>query len=100
MSLNLAEALASLPVRRGMQFHYVDRKVLRGVFDGRPYPLILVTLPDCMPELWQWEEDESRQLSALRDDPPIDAEALVELASNIRTYLNRTCRIGIKLLEF
>jgi hypothetical protein len=83
-----------------MQFHYVDRKVLRGVFVGRPYPLILVTLPDCMPELWQWEADESQQLRALRDEPPIDAVALVELASRIRTYLNRTCRLNIKLLEF
>lgn len=100
LSLNLAKALAALPERREMQFHYVDRKVLRGVFDGRPYPLILVTLPDCMPELWQWEEDESRQLRVLRDDPPIDAEALVDLANGIRTYLNRTCRLGIKPLEF
>ncbi len=100
LSLNLAEALASLPERRGMQFHYVDRKVLKGVFVGRPYPLILVTLPDCMPELWQWEEDESQQLRALRDEPPIDAVALVELASRIRTYLNRMCWLNIKLLEF
>ncbi len=100
LSMNLAEALASLPERRGMQFHYVDRKVLKGVFVGRPYPLILITLPDCMPELWQWEEDESQQLRALRDDPPIDAAALVELASKIRLYLNRTGRLDIKPLEF
>jgi hypothetical protein len=83
-----------------MQFHYVDRKVLKGIFVGRPYPLILVTLPDCMPELWQWEEDESQQLRALRDEPPIDAAALVELASGIRTYLNRMCWLNIKRLEF
>ena len=100
LSMNLAEALASLPERRGMQFHYVDRKVLKGVFAGRPYPLILITLPDCMPELWQWEEDESQQLRALRDEPPIDAMALVELASSIRSYLNRTGRLDIKPLEF
>ncbi len=100
LSLNLAEALASLPERRGMQFHYVDRKVLKGIFVGRPYPLILVTLSDCMPELWQWEDDDSQQLRALRDDPPMDTAALVELASRIRTYLNRMGRLNIKLLEF
>ena len=100
LSLNLAEALASLPERRDIQFHYVDRKVLKGVFVGRPYPLILVTLPDCMPELWQWEEDDSQQLSALRDEPPMEAVALVELAGNIRTYLNRMCQLDIKRLEF
>ncbi len=53
-----------------------------------------------MPELWQWEEDEARQLRALRDEPPIDAVALVELASKIRVYLNRTGRLDIKPLEF
>ena len=100
LSLNLAEAFAALPERRTMQFHYVDRKVLKGVFAGRPYPLILVTLPDCMPELWQWEEDESQQIRAIRDEPPMDAEALVELAMSIRSYLNRMCRLNIKLLEF
>ena len=100
LSLNLAEALASLPERRGMRFHYVDRKVLKGVFDGRPYPLILVTLPDCMPDLWQWEKDESQQLRMLRDEPPMDAVALVELAGRIRTYMNRMCQLNIKPLEF
>ena len=100
VSLNLAEVLARLPERRGMRFHYVDRKVLRGVFVGRPYPLILITLPDCMPELWQWEDGDSQQLRALRDEPPTDAAALVDLASRIRTYLNRMCRLNIKLLEF
>ena len=100
VSLNLAEALATLPDRRGLQFHYVERKVLKGIFVGRPYPLILITLPDCMPELWQWEEDESHQLRALRDEPPIDTVALVELAGKIRTYLNRTCRLNLKPLEF
>ncbi len=100
LSLNLAEALAALPERRGMQFHYVDRKILKGVFAGRPYPLILITLPDCMPELWQWEEDDSKQLRALRDEPPIDAAALADLASRIRTYLNRMCRLDIRQLEF
>ncbi len=53
-----------------------------------------------MPELWQWEVEESQQLRALRDDPPIDAVALVELASKIRSYLNRTGRLDIKPLEF
>jgi hypothetical protein len=53
-----------------------------------------------MPELWQWEEDESQQLRALRDEPPIDAASLVELASKIRLYLNRTSRLDIKPLEF
>jgi hypothetical protein len=100
LSLNLAEALADLPERRGMRFHYVDRKVLKGVFAGRPYPLILVTLPDCMPELWQWEEEESRQLLALREEPPMDAAELVELSRKIRAYLNQLYRLNIKPLEF
>ena len=73
---------------------------MKGIFDGRPYPLILVTLPDCVPELWQWEVDESQQLRALRDEPPIGPAALVELAGKTRTYLNRTRRLNLKLLEF
>jgi hypothetical protein len=100
LSLNLAESLAALPERDGLQFHYVDRKVMKGIFVDRPYPLFLVSLPDCMPELWQWEEGESEQLRALRDDPPIDAEELVNLAGKIRTYLNQMCGLNIKLLEF
>ena len=100
LSLGLAEALAALPERRGLQFHYVGQKVLKGVFVGRPYPLILVTLPDCMPELWQWEEEDSQQLRTLREEPPIDAPALVELAGKIRTYMNQMCRLNIKPLAF
>ena len=100
LSLSLAEALAALPERRGMQFHYVDRKVLKGVFVGRPYPLILVTLADCMPDLWQWEEADSQQLRALREEPPMEATALVDLAGKIRTYMNRMCRLNIKPLAF
>jgi class 3 adenylate cyclase len=100
LSLNLAEAFAGLPDRRGLRFHYIDRKVLKGVFAGRPYPLILVTWKDCLPELWQWEEEDSQQLSAIRDTAPIDPEALIELAGNIQRYLNRMCRLNIVPLEF
>jgi hypothetical protein len=57
-------------------------------------------LPDCIPNLRQWEETESQQLRTIRDEPPIDPATMVELAGKIRTYLNRTCRLNLKLLEF
>ena len=57
-------------------------------------------IPDCMPDLWQWEENESPQLKALRDEPPMDPEALIDLATKIRTYLNQMCQLNLSLLEF
>ncbi len=100
LSLNLAEAFASLPARRDMQFYHVDRKVLKGVFAGQPYPLILVTLRDHLPEPGRSQVDETRQQRAIRNEPPIDGMALVELASSTRTFLNRKHRLNIKVLEF
>ena len=100
VSLNLAEAFASLSELRSMQFHYVDKKVLKGVYAGQPYPLILVTMPDCMPELPRREEGESQQIRAIRDEPPMAGVALTELASGIRNYLKKNCQLSIMPLEF
>lgn len=100
LSLNLAEAIARLSDQHDFRFHYIGRDILKGVFMGRPYPLILITLADCMPELWQWEESEPPQLKILREDPPMTAEALIELADKIRNYLNRMCRMNLMPLEF
>lgn len=100
VSLNLAEALARLPDRRDLQFHHVGREVLKGVFCGRPYPLILITFADVVAELWQWELEESTQIQMLRDKPPMEPEALVDLAGRIRSYLNRMCRLSLTTLEF
>ena len=100
VSLNLAEALANVPDQRGLRFHYVGREPLKGVFGGRPYPLFLITYADALPELWQWELEESSQVRRLRDEPPMDPAALVELARKIQSYLNRMCRLNLKPLEF
>lgn len=100
VSLNLAESVARLPDQKGLQFHFVGREVLKGVYAGRPYPLILVTLTDAMPELWHWELEESRQVRTLRDEPPMTAEALIELADRIRAYLNKVGQLGLSPLEF
>jgi len=100
MSLNLAVALARLPDQRGLQFHNIGKSVLKGVFCGRPYPLILTTFSDSMPDLWQWESEESDQLRVIRDEPPVQPRALIELNGRIQSYLNRVCKLGMEELEF
>jgi hypothetical protein len=97
--MNLAEALAKLSDDRGIRFHYTGSAVLKGVFGGRPYPLILISFEDVAPDLWRWEVEESPQLKSLRDDPPMHSQELVDLIDKIRTYLNRTCRLGLKQLD-
>ena len=100
ISLDLAEALARVSDRRGLQFHYVGREVLKGVFCGRPYPLILITFSGAMPEVWQWEVEESHQAHVLSNEPPMQPEALIELTGQIRSYLNRMCGLSLTTLEF
>lgn len=100
ISVDLAEALAKLPEQGALQFHFLGREILKGVFKGRPYPLILITMADAMPDLWQWEMEESPQIRTIRDELPMNPEALIELAERIRTYLNRVGQLGLKPLDF
>ena len=100
VSLNLAEALAALPEHRNIRFHDVGQAVLKGVFHGRPYPLIMITFADCVPEFWQSETEPSPNLRALRDDPPIAADTLIALAERARRDLNATHHLKLRPLEF
>lgn len=86
-SLNLAEALAALPAQRGLRFHPVGQAVLKGVFHGRPYPLILIALSDCAPE-------------SLGGDAPITPHALIDLAARTRRDLNAAYDLKLIPLEF
>jgi hypothetical protein len=100
ISVNLAEALAEITESNNLRFHYAGTAVLKGVFGGRPYPLILISFADLMPDLWRWEVEESRPIKSIRDDPPMDPQELIKLSQRIRTYLNRTCRLGLAKLDF
>ena len=100
VSLDLAEALARVQDRRGLQFHYVGREVLKGVFGGRPYPLILITFADAMPQVWQWEAEESHQAHVLSKEPPMQPDELIKLTSQIHSYLNRISGLSLTTLEF
>jgi class 3 adenylate cyclase len=87
VSLNLAETLAALAAHRGIRFHHVGQAILKGVFHGRPYPLIMITLPDCVPE-------------SLGGDPPMAPDALIDLAKRTRSDLNATYDLKLRPLEF
>mgnify|MGYP002629021023 CR=1 FL=1 len=100
IALNLAEALARLPDQRGFRFHFLGKRMLKGVFMGRPYPVILATLADCMPDPWEWETEDAPGLAAVRDRTPMPPEDLVALAARIRAYLNRMTGLGLEPLEF
>ena len=100
VSLNLAEALAALPQHRDIRFHDVGQAVLKGVFHGRPYPLIMITFADCVPEFWQSVTEPSPYLRALRDDPPIAADRLMALAERARSDLNATYHLKLRPLVF
>lgn len=100
VSLNLAEAIASMPDQSGLNFHYVGREVLKGVFSGRPYPLLFLSHADCMPDLWQWEEAEDDHAKMLLEKPPMKPGELIDLAKKIRTYLNRMCHLQLAPLKF
>ena len=100
VSLNLAEALAALPEHRDIRIHNVDQAVLKGVFHGRPYPLIMTTYADCVPEFWQSETEASPYLPALRDDPPMEPGKLIELAERTRDDLNARYQLKFRPLEF
>lgn len=100
LSLNLAEALASLEDHQGMRFHHVGRAPMKGVFAGRPYPLIMISYEDCMPDLWRWEETQPPSLRAFLEDPPTNPDELIDLAEHIRNYLNRMAQLSLEPLTF
>jgi len=100
ISMNLAEAIADRADERGLRFHYVGKRQLKGVFMGRPYPLILATFADCMPEPWEWETEDSPEFAAVRDQPPTTASEVKALALRIREYLNRMTGLDLEPLEF
>jgi class 3 adenylate cyclase len=87
VSLNLAEALAALPTHRGIRFLHAGQAVLKGVFHGRPYPLIMIAPTDCAP-------------GSLRGDPPIAADKLIALAERARGDLNAAYNLKLRRLEF
>jgi hypothetical protein len=100
ISSNLVHLLADLEDSGGIQFHYIGRKVLKGVYNGRPYPLFLVSMADLMPETWQWEAEEDQGLLELRKNEPMPFTDILKLLDQIQTYLNRMCHSGIEKLKF
>jgi len=100
ISSNLVQLLAGMEEPEGIQFYYLGRKVLKGVYNGRPYPLFLMAMPDCMPETWEWEEEEDEGLIALRRDVPMESKDILDLLGRIQSYLNHMCHAGIESLEF
>jgi hypothetical protein len=100
ISSNLVHLLAGMEDCGGIQFHYVGRKVLKGVYNGRPYPLFLVSMRDLMPETWQWEAEQDQGLLELRKNEPMPAAEALKLLNQIQNYLNRMCHTGIEKLEF
>ncbi len=100
VSLNLAEALAALPAQRDVRFHHLGQAVLKGVFHGRPYPLIMITILDRGPEFLEWEMEASPYLRALRDDPPMATDELIEMAERTRRELNAAYDLKLMPLEF
>ncbi len=100
VSSNLVQLLAGMEESEGIQFHYVGSKVLKGVYRGRPYPLFLMTRQDSMPKTWEWEAETDEGLVALRRNEPMPYPDILELVSQIQTYLNRMCHAKIESLTF
>ncbi len=100
VSVNLVQLLAGMKDTETTQFHYVGRKVLKGVNNGRPYPLFLMSMPDLMPETWEWEETVDTGLVELAKNEPMPPDEILELLGNIQDYLNRMSHAGIETLEF
>ena len=100
VSSNLVQLLAGMEESEGIQFHYVGRKVLKGVYKGRPYPLFLMTREDSMPKTWEWEAEQDEGLAALRKNEPMPYSEIMELVSQIQNYLNRMCHAMIESLTF
>jgi hypothetical protein len=99
ISLNLAEAIAKalvvMPDQRNIRFHNVGSAVLKGVFNGRPYPLIMITVPDCGPAHLPWETEGSNHQRATCGDPQMEARKLIELAERSRSDLNEKYHLNL-----
>jgi hypothetical protein len=100
VSSNLVHLVSEMNSGSGTQFHFVGRKVLKGVYGGRPYPLFLMTMPDLMPVTWEWEAEESPGLEELHRGKPMPPEKICEMLDKIQDYLNRMCHAGIEKLNF
>jgi hypothetical protein len=100
ISSSLVQLLAGLEESEDIQFHYVGSKVLKGVYSGRPYPLFLMSMPDCMPETWEWEAEPYEGLQELRKNTPMPSAEIVDFLGRIQNYLNRMCHAGIEPLAF
>lgn len=100
VSSNLVQVLAGMEQSEGVQFHYVGRKVLKGVYRGRPYPLFLMTTKDRMPRTWEWESEQDDGLLELQKNEPMPYTEILELIGQIQTYLNRMCHAMIESLNF
>ena len=100
VSSNLVQLLAGMEEPEGIQFYYLGRKVLKGVYNGRPYPLFTMAMQDHMPETWEWEAEEDEGLVALRKNAPMGSDDILELLGRIQNYLNHMCHAGIEALEF
>lgn len=100
VSSNLVELVCEEDRDSGIQFHYIGRKVLKGVYGGRPYPLFLMSMPDLMPVTWEWEAEEDLGLAELRRNRPMKPDEICKLLSKIQMYLNRMCQAGIEKLDF
>lgn len=100
VSTNLVHLLSEMSDTQGVQFHYIGRKVLKGVYNGRPYPLFLMTMSALMPVTWEWEAEENPGLEELSKNQPMPREEICKLLDQIQSYLNRMCHAGIEKLEF
>lgn len=89
ISSNLAESLARLGALDGLRFHHVGRRVLKGVYGGRPYPVILISTMEDPPDFWEWEPTEDAGLLQLRTKEPTPPEFLVDHLARIRAHLRR-----------
>jgi len=100
VSSNLVQLLAGMDKSEDIQFHYVGRRVLKGVYKGRPYPLFLMTREDSMPRTWEWEAEPDEGLAVLRRNEPMPYSEILELVGQIQNYLNRMCHAMIESLTF
>lgn len=100
VSANLVHLVSETKRGTGIRFHYIGRKVLKGVYKGRPYPLFLMSTSDLMPITWEWEAEEEPGLAELRRDQPMAPEEICSMLDKIELYLNRMCHAGIEKLEF
>ena len=94
------QILAGLEQTEEIQFHFMGSKVLKGVYSGRPYPLFLMSMPDCMPETWEWEAERDQGLQVLQKNSPMPAAEILDFLERIQSYLNRMCHAGIEPLKF